>query len=65
MRRWAFGLSRSKRNFIGSSCGVKQSKFYFICILGRADWLVTEHFSAQSRPDPRGGLYSFWCPNKT
>ncbi len=27
--------------------------------------LVSEHFSAQGRPDPRGGLWCFWCPNKT
>jgi hypothetical protein len=31
----------------------------------RVDWLVTEHLSAQCRPDPRGGLNCLWCANKT
>jgi len=31
----------------------------------RVDWLVTEHLSAQGRPDPRGGLNWLWCANKT
>ncbi len=26
---------------------------------------MTKHLSAQGRPDPRGGLCCFWCPNKT
>jgi len=26
--------------------------------------LVTNHISDQGRPDPRGGLCCFWCPNK-
>jgi hypothetical protein len=67
MSRWAFGLSHSIRSLTGSSCGVKHSRFYFyfICILGKVDRLVTEHLSAQARPDPRGGLCFFWCPNKT
>jgi len=26
---------------------------------------VTEHLSAQGRPDTRGGLCCFWCPNNT
>jgi len=25
---------------------------------------MIEHLSRQGRPDPRGGLYCFWCPNK-
>jgi len=29
------------------------------------DKQVTEHLSAQGRPDPKGGLHCFWCPNKT
>jgi hypothetical protein len=33
--------------------------------VGRVDWLVTEHLSTQGRPDPRGRLCCFWCPNKT
>jgi hypothetical protein len=31
----------------------------------RVYWLVTEHLSAQGRPDPRGGLNCLWCANKT
>jgi hypothetical protein len=30
MRRCGFGLSRSKRNFIVSSCSIKHRRFYFI-----------------------------------
>jgi hypothetical protein len=26
---------------------------------------VIKHLSAQGRPDSRGGLHYFWCPNKT
>jgi hypothetical protein len=26
---------------------------------------VIEHLKVHSRPNPRGGLYCFWCPNKT
>jgi hypothetical protein len=26
---------------------------------------VTEHLSAQGRPDSRGGVHCFWCPNQT
>ncbi len=29
------------------------------------DWLVTEHLSAQGKPNPRGGLYYFCCQNKS
>jgi len=31
----------------------------------KVDRLVTEHFSIQGRPDPRGMLCCFWCTNKT
>jgi len=30
----------------------------------KVEWPVTEHLSAQGRPDPRGGVCCFWCPNK-
>jgi hypothetical protein len=30
--------------------------------LTRVEWLVSEHLSAQDRPDPRGGLSCCWCP---
>jgi hypothetical protein len=26
---------------------------------------VSKHLSIQGRPNPRGGLCCFWCPNKT
>jgi hypothetical protein len=26
---------------------------------------MSDHFSAQGRLDPRGGLHCFWSPNKT
>jgi hypothetical protein len=26
---------------------------------------VSKHLSIQGRPDPRGALCCFWCPNKT
>jgi len=26
---------------------------------------MNHHLSAQSKPDPRGGLYCFWSPNNT
>ncbi len=31
----------------------------------RVDQLVTEHLSVKDKPDPRGGLHCFCCPNKT
>jgi hypothetical protein len=31
----------------------------------RVNWPVTEHLSAQGRPDPKGGLRCSWCSNKT
>ncbi len=34
-------------------------------IPSRVDLLVSEHWSAQARPDSRGGLPCFWCRNKT
>jgi hypothetical protein len=33
--------------------------------VSRVDWSVTKHLSAQGRPNPKGGLCCFWCPNKT
>ncbi len=49
------------------SPGIRQISTLSIYLLTtcKVDWLVTEHFSAQGRLDPRGGLYCFWCPNKT
>jgi hypothetical protein len=29
----------------------------------RLNQLVTEHLSTQGRPDPKGVLCCFWCPN--
>jgi hypothetical protein len=31
----------------------------------RVERPVTEHLIVQGRPDSRGGLIVFWCPNKT
>jgi hypothetical protein len=31
----------------------------------KVEWSVIEHFSIQGRPDPRGTLCCFGCPNKT
>ncbi len=30
----------------------------------REDQSVTKHLSAKGRPDPRGELHCFWCPNR-
>ncbi len=30
----------------------------------RADELVIKHLSSQGRPNARGGLCCFWCPNQ-
>jgi len=32
---------------------------------GSVNQLVIEHLSVQGRPDPKGKLHYFWCPNKT
>jgi hypothetical protein len=33
--------------------------------INRVDWSVIKHLNAQGRPDPKGGLHCFQCPNKT
>ncbi len=39
--------------------------FFKIFYLTRVNWPVTKHLNTQGRPDPRGELRCFWCPNKT
>jgi len=39
--------------------------FFKIVYLTRVNWPVTKHLNTQGRPDPRGELRCFWCPNKT
>jgi hypothetical protein len=31
----------------------------------REDQSVIKHLNAQGKPDPRGGLHCFWCPNRS
>jgi hypothetical protein len=31
----------------------------------RVEQPMSDHLSASGRPDPRGGLHCFWCPDKT
>ncbi len=45
------------------ACGL-QWKFKNILKKCRVDWLVIQHWNAQGRPDPRGGICCFWYPNK-
>ncbi len=40
-------------------------KCFLQSVIFRVNQSVIEHLSAQSKPDPMGGLCCFWCPNKT
>jgi hypothetical protein len=44
---------------------MKNSQDPFVFCVCKVNRPVTEHFSAQGRPDSRVRLHCFWCPNQT